>query len=290
MWGRHGCGLWKSIQKMREEFWSFIRFDEDKWIGEVPLKVAFCNLFSLAVNPRGMVLDSFDERLNTWCPGLHRNLNDWEVEELGRLLQTIDGYKPNSVKEDKWVWTLSKKGKFTTKSLYNEIGGFSSRSFPLSGIWIPGIPSKVAFFMWTVFLDKVLTLDHLQSRGWNLPNRCIMCLKEEESVDHLFLHCDMAHMVWSFFLSHLCISWSFPFSFSDFVQGWRMHELEGLPATIWSYLPVVVYWSLWKEQNSRIFEDRAGSVEEILRYSYSILLEWVAIRPDFVDDAWDSFW
>lgn len=68
-----------------------------------------------------------------------------------------------------------------------------------------------------------------------------------------------------------------------------MHELEELPATIWSHLPVVVCRCLWKERNSKIFEDRARSVEEILCYSYSILLEWVAIRPDFMDDAWDSF-
>lgn len=103
----------KSIQKVRENFWSFIRLElgsgreirfwENRWIREVPLKVAFSNLFSLAVNPRGLVLDFFDERLNIWCPGLRRNLNDWEVEELGRLLQLIDRYKPNLARRDKWV-------------------------------------------------------------------------------------------------------------------------------------------------------------------------------------------
>lgn len=25
--GRHGCGLWKSLQKVQKKFWSFIRFD-----------------------------------------------------------------------------------------------------------------------------------------------------------------------------------------------------------------------------------------------------------------------
>lgn len=75
------------------------------------------------------------------------------------------------------------------------------------------IPSKVSFFMWNVYFDKILTLDHLQSRGWNLANRCIICLKEEESVDHLFVHCDMVMLVWSFFLSYLKIHWSFPVIF-----------------------------------------------------------------------------
>lgn len=65
--------------------------------------------------------------------------------------------------------------------------------FPQNGIRILGIPSKVSFFMWNAFLDKILTMDHLQ-RGWTLANICVICLKKE-SVDHLFAHCAMAHSV-----------------------------------------------------------------------------------------------
>lgn len=187
------------------------------------------------------------------------------------------------------MWTLSKKGKFTPKSLYWELGGFTLTTFPLKGIWTSCIPSKVAFFMWIVYLDKALTLDHLQSRCWNLANRCILCLKEE-LVDHIFLHCDMAFGVCSFFLSHLGISWSFPPSFSDLIRGWSIHKLEGLPTIIWFYLPGAVCWGLWKERNSRIFEDRARDLEEILLYIHRALLEWVAICPDFEVLAWEAFW
>lgn len=109
-------------------------------------------------------------------------------------------------------------------------------------------------------------------------------------MDHLFVHCDMAFGVWSFFLSHLCISWSFPPSFSDLIRVWSICKLEGLPATIWSYLSGAVCWGLWKERNSRIFEDRARDLEEILLYIHKVLLQWVAIRPDFEESAWEAFW
>ena len=37
--------------------------------------------------------------------------------------------------------------------------------------------------------EKLLTLDQVQRRGWSLVNRCYLCQLEEESIDHIFLHC-----------------------------------------------------------------------------------------------------
>lgn len=70
----HGCGIWKSIQKVQDSFWNFIWFNlgsdreicfgEDRWIREFPLKVSFQNLYSLAVDLKGRVVDSFNEAGN----------------------------------------------------------------------------------------------------------------------------------------------------------------------------------------------------------------------------------
>lgn len=46
---------------------------------------------------------------------------------------------------------LSQKNGSSPLSLYVELGGFRARIFLINGIWILGILSKVAFFMWTVF-------------------------------------------------------------------------------------------------------------------------------------------
>lgn len=70
-WFRHGYGLWKSIQKVKDGFWKFIRFNmeserdiriwDDLWIGDSPLQDMFRNLHSLAMDPMGRVIDAFDE-------------------------------------------------------------------------------------------------------------------------------------------------------------------------------------------------------------------------------------
>ena len=36
---------------------------------------------------------------------------------------------------------------------------------------------------------KTLTLDQIQKRGWSLVNRCYLCQMDEESINHILLHC-----------------------------------------------------------------------------------------------------
>jgi hypothetical protein len=62
--------------------------------------------------------------------------------------------------------------------------------FPWKSIWKTKAPLKVAFFAWSVALEKILTLDNLRKRHVIVINRCCMCKRHGESVDHLLLHCE----------------------------------------------------------------------------------------------------
>ena len=48
---------------------------------------------------------------------------------------------------------------------------------------------KAAFFTWEATWGKILTLDRLKKRGWQLPNCCFLCGCEGENVNHILLHC-----------------------------------------------------------------------------------------------------
>ena len=45
----------------------------------------------------------------------------------------------------------------------------------------------------------MLTFDQLKRRGMTFANRCFMCEEEEETIDHLLIHCKSAKMLWDFF-------------------------------------------------------------------------------------------
>lgn len=173
--GRHGCGIWNSISLVKDDFWKFIkfrlgegneiRFWEDKWLGEATLRESFGSLISLVEDPLVLVVDCFDSSSNIWMPRFHRNLNDWEVEEMVRLLKLLEGVHLVPLVRDGWEWVLNKKGIFNSKSLYCELMNHWFTLSPHKRIRIPSIPSKVCFFIWNAYLDKIMTLNHLQSRG-----------------------------------------------------------------------------------------------------------------------------
>ena len=99
--------------------------------------------------------------------------------------------------------------------------------------WIPRLTPKVNIFFWLLLQSKILTLDNLAKTGQTLPNRCNLCKKDLESVNHLFIHCLFSSMVWNQLTSDLDFNWCPPTSIQDFFCQWRSHH-QGLSSQLMS--------------------------------------------------------
>ena len=125
---------------------------------------------------------------------------------MGRLLCCLDGKIVRVDEEDRVRWMDSKDGVFSVKSLYRALQPVSIASFPLKIIWNSYVQPKISFFTWEASWGRVLTLDRLQKRGWDLENRCFLCQMCGESIDHLLLHCERTRKVWTLLLSFFGVS------------------------------------------------------------------------------------
>jgi hypothetical protein len=56
----------------------------------------------------------------------------------------------------------------------------------------------------------VLTLDNLRKQDVIVFDRCCMCKRNEESMDHLFLYCEVAFASWNAIFSRFGLSWVMP--------------------------------------------------------------------------------
>ena len=65
-----------------------------------------------------------------------------------------------------------------------------------------------------------MTLDRLQKRGWQLPNRCFLCACEAESVDHLLIHCTVVRVLWDLVLGLVGVKWVFPNTVNEVLYSW----------------------------------------------------------------------
>jgi hypothetical protein len=285
--GSFGVGLWKNIRKGWEKVFSLssfqvgdgsrIRFWQDKWCGEVPLMDAFPGLYEIATMKDASVAVNLEflGGSNHWNVSFVRAAHDWEVDVFASFFQVLYSVRVNRDCEDQMRWASSKRGLFKVKSLYCSLASLDGCRFPWKSVWKTPAPPRAAFFAWSAALGKILTLDNLRRRHVIVIDRCCMCKKAGESVDHLLLHCDVAYTVWSAFFSRFELSWVMPRRVVDLLGCWWS---SGRPrsAAVWKMVPTCIFWCLWKERNDRNFEDREKSLEDILSFFYETLFLWTA--------------
>ena len=122
----------------------------DKWCGDEPLCESFSSLFSISLSKEAWVSDvwNLDGDGGGWTPLFSRVFNDWEVELVEHFLQKIQAFRVQREVEDRVIWTASRCGTFTVKSLYSILEPEDSPLFPSGSIWRVSVPPKVPFFAW----------------------------------------------------------------------------------------------------------------------------------------------
>ena len=166
---------------------------------------------------------------------------------------------------------------FLVSAYYHLLVGHSEQPFPWKSIWKQKIPSRVVFFVWTAALGKCLTIDNLRKRKICILDWCYMCKCNCESVDHLFLHCPVALELWNMVFGLFGVYWVMPLSVVGPFACWQGcfgHHLNG---DLWRVVPHCLLWCIWKERNSRCFEDIERSIPDIKLLFFRTLLDWFSM-------------
>jgi hypothetical protein len=128
-----------------------------------------------------------------WNVIFSKEIHDWEVDVVTAFFQKLQTISIRMGSQDKLWWIPSKKCIFKVKDFFGASSIAEGSSFPWKSVWRTKSPPRAAFFVWSATLGKILTLDNLRNRQVVVINRCFMCKKDGESVDHLLLHCEVAH-------------------------------------------------------------------------------------------------
>jgi hypothetical protein len=140
--GPFKVGVWKFIRGW-ETFSKFVKymvgdkskvsFWHDIWCGNQQLKISYPDLFSIARSKDAWVVDNMqfrDKNIN-WNVSLTRSIQDWEMDVVFSFLEMY--------------YLRIRQGDVDTQ------------------YWSP---SRVAFFVWTTALGKILTLGNLINLWW----------------------------------------------------------------------------------------------------------------------------
>ena len=113
--------------------------------------------------------------------------------------------------------------------------------FPEKGIWVPCAPIKTTFYAWEAMWGKVLTLDKLQRRGWQLPNRCYLCGCAEETIHHIVLHCTTVSALWEIIFNLVGVQWVFPKTVKEVITSWKGSFVGHKRKNAWRTVPLCLF-------------------------------------------------
>ena len=133
---------------------------------------------------------------------------------------------------------------YSIKLVYKGLDPSPTIEFPYHPVWNPIVPPKIGFFTWEATWGKVLTLDQLKRRGRAFANICFLCEEDEETIDHLLIHCKRAKTLWNLLLSVVGTSWVFPRSVLHTLLAWQGAAVGKKRKKIWMTAPLCLFWTL----------------------------------------------
>lgn len=245
----------------------------------MPLKIAFPNLYNVSRKKNNVVSQFYfrdQEGNSNWNLDLRRRLSDVEIAEAGDLSHKLQNVTLNE-DEDRRNWKWTADGAFTVRSCYLSLLPPSFFvDFPHKIVWNNNVPTKISFFTWLVHHNSLLTQDNLERKGRTLVNRCCMCKKELEIINHLFLHCSVAHSIWDVFLSGFGVGRPPGDDIKDAFKDRDRTDFTMAGNFIWNILPYVICWNIWKEHNQRMFvtEAKEKDVQKVVLDIKANILYW----------------
>ncbi|KAF8648720.1 hypothetical protein HU200_064774 [Digitaria exilis] len=158
--------------------------------------------------------------------------------------------------EDQIVWTRTTSGTYSAKSAYDLQFEGTSFSACASDTWKPWASSRCKFFLWLLLQNRIWTADRLLQRGWPNEYFCPLCVRNLETINHLFTECPLSRELWervSVWVACPSISpsaWT-----TDDIRMWFLgltsNTTPNAPGT--RTLIILIVWTIWRERNNRIF-------------------------------------
>lgn len=184
---------------------------------------------------------------------------------MAKLLELLEKFPGITNAPDSLRWKHSKDGASTVSRAYKMESPqqHNSKQSLWRKVWRTLAPTKIKCFTWLVARRACLTHEVLRRKGKIIVSWCSLCENVAETNQHLFLHCNFTTQIWAIFLSLTKTNWTMPENTADLLSCWIRRGGSKSQKAWWRIIPHCIWWTVWKERNSRNFEDRSNSIQKV---------------------------
>ncbi|KAL4181162.1 hypothetical protein AMTRI_Chr12g269890 [Amborella trichopoda] len=116
-----------------------------------------------------------------------------------------------------------------------------------------------------------------------------MCLSEEESNPHLFIHFNLADNLWSQLLQLFGLQWVTPPTVKVLISSYHVYQWLKAGRTMWKVATEATIWVIWLERNVRIFQGHKLEVLALFHKVTSLVTLWASNHRVFLEISANNF-
>ena len=247
----------------------------------MPLGICFPTIYSFCDAPEVLVSEVI--RNDGLVLNFRRSFGPNEMEEWQQINLAFEGVTLSD-SADVGFWALNNNGKYTAKSMYEEVVNPGIRDVRMLEMWKSNMPLKVKIFVWMCIRGRIQVAKDLKDKGWPGEPGCKLC-GELESVDHLIFNCPLSHFCWWWIARAL--NWERPPGNFDEFMGLGL----GFPGSRsnflgWALLGAVA-WTIWLSRNDFVFNSKLSNSPATNVYKMlSLLSQWTSLLPEKRKRVW----
>ncbi|XP_060974166.1 uncharacterized protein LOC133039317 [Cannabis sativa] len=218
---------------------------------------------------------------------------DWDMIKLNDFFNQetvtaiLKGGQPLGQGSDHWVWTKEGSSQFTSKSTYlipamKRAPHYDVAPSLWNKIWNNKILERHKVMWWSVLSSTLPTRGALLKRFHITDNPCPICGMEEETMEHLFLHWDLAFHLWQ------SSPWGiFPVSGTgirmwDWIKFlWNLKSRNINTDEVFLYASTVID-TIWRVRNDKVHNQRIDNVNQcidFISHSYAVYRDSLIPSP-----------
>jgi hypothetical protein len=216
---------------------------------------------------------------NRWVRDITGGLSSPALAQYLQLWDLLEGTTLTVGQQDEVVWRPSHDGAFSVNSAYKLFFIANMQFACAKPIWKSKAPMRCRFFMWLVVHKRCLTADNLARRGWPHNTFCPLCTIANENGIHLFLHCRFSKQVWERVRTWSRANFPIPDDTFGNTEEWWLMARKRAPKNIcrdFDTVAILVHWRIWKERNSRIFQQECSTADRVFELIIEDIHSWKA--------------
>lgn len=190
---------WWKVLKLRSRVDSFVYIElgdgrqtsliYDNWFHKQ-------SLASLLKDDNEVGVWGHDDMVSQWCRDSRWSIPETFKRRHPDLAGQIEEIQLSNV-VDHAIWDIHGSGKFSLTSCYEGLR-VKKQLVPWNNIvWSSCIFPRHSFILWVLAHGKLKTKDRLQRLGTVVDQLCVLCSREDETINHLFFDCTYTTKVWS---------------------------------------------------------------------------------------------